>query len=191
MYYHMVSPYGEPYCLLVATSDDELPRAALPGKLPALSTSKNQYLGSALFRGGQMVGVMDGQKTLWARAIAGEVNNFAYHADGRTLRLLIRGAPKVSVDASGAMPRIAIGIGIVPVPQREMPDMAALDAKVRAEIMDMLLHLKSLGVDPIHFGARAAARFPSVAAFEAYGWIDRMWDAEFALDIIWHDAYTL
>ena len=200
MYYHMVSIYGEPFLMLIATADEQLPRqtmpnalmgASLPGKLPIESSSKNQHLGSAVFREGRMVGVMDGASTRWARVLKGEVKNFSYRADGKALRISLRNTPSIRVDARTDAPIIEISLSVLPIPQRAMPDYVILKTQIRAELEFMLQHCRSLGVDPILFGAKAAHQFLTVNDFRAYRWLDKLKNAQFRVNVDILEAYSL
>ena len=199
MYYHMVSCYGEPFCMLIATADPDAERMSLPngtlgkarpGKLPVESDSLNQHLGSALFKDGKMVGVLDGSLTRWARVISGEIKNFGYQSEGHALRLMLRTAPGIDIDTSKSAPVIHIKLSLLPIPQRTMPDIAVLKSQIRAEIENLFQHVRSLGVDPLHLGSIAAKRFATIAAFEEYNWPDCLRHATMELEIEILSAYT-
>ena len=182
LYYLMNSVYSDPmtsYALLEpsAKSDDSeaQPASALSGSPASLSQQfdsdiPTRYLGAAVFSGGKMRGVLDGEQTICANLLLNELNSFYYNVDEASVELIPEGAMKLSVDVSGEQARLIVK-GKFSLSAEELPlDQAALVQHLRADIEQTILAAQRMGVDPFGFAEAAAKHFSTIEDWVNYNW---------------------
>ena len=137
--------------------------------MPASSENENEYVGTALFRDGLMVGTLDGLETSLLNAIHGSTVFFNYSLDGMPVSLQSHGMTDLRIEN---MEEGAVAHRFRPAFQRdrrpEGPAAGSIRATLREDLAQLLAKCQSLGVEPFGFAARAASRFPSLAQWQAY-----------------------
>ena len=140
-----------------------------------LTASARQYLGTALFREGRMVGRLTAGETLLLDLLTGRVDTFSYDVDGATCMLSTLTGPRRRVKLDGDALTLEADIFLT---SEDSSDPALLDragAALSRETEALIRHCQSLGAEPFGFAAPAAARFPTYQR-----WIDWNWRAHFA-----------
>lgn len=198
LYYMMNSFYSDPTVMLASSHNPEGNVRTFPagmlgsgyaGSLPRLGLEGTEMMGCALIKDGQMVGMLDGGNTRWMRVLDGSLQKFDYICQDLALSLEIKYAPKVTVDLSGAHPKIHISLSVATLPRRVMPDLVVLEQQIRAELTTLLYHCQSLGVEPFNFAELAASQFLTIADFIQYDWNNQFQQAEISLDVKMVDVY--
>ncbi|MDO4739622.1 MAG: Ger(x)C family spore germination C-terminal domain-containing protein, partial [Eubacteriales bacterium] len=187
-YYDMHSIYGSPIAILAATADGMHTRLtpegragdALPGALPREGGSQNEYSGTALFRDQRMVGTLSSLETAWMNYLRGKTMSIDYSCEGTSLTLSPTFPPRVRIDTQSEQMRIEISARFTVGSQCSID---ALTALIDADLHALISKCQSLGVDPFLFSQRAAASFPDIPSWEAFGYIDRYITAQVEIDV--------
>ena len=140
-----------------------------------LTASTRQYLGAALFRDGRMVGRLGAGETLLLDLMTGSVDSFTYAADGATCILSTLRGPRLRVDKDIVRVEADIFLNA-----EDASDRAALDnaeIAMRRDMEALVRRCQAMGVEPFGFAERAAASFPTYAAWEAFDWHSKFADA--------------
>ena len=198
LYYLMNSVYSDPmssYALLDAQAQSESggeeaaqPASALAGDPSSLSQSlesdiPTRYLGAAVFSGGRMRGVLDGEQTICANLLLNELDSFFYNVDEASVELIPEGKFKLSVDIDGDVPRLYVK-GKLSLSAEELPiDEASLIEHLRADIEATIRAAQRMGVEPFGFANAAAKHFLTVEDWVRYGWKQRYPNAQVKVDI--------
>lgn len=191
VYFQMNSLYGDTAVTLAALNSGQGNRPvaagrtmdAYPGALPRNGDSQVEYMGSALLNSQQMVGVLTGLETQLLNLLSGEEISMHYLCDGRSITLGSAGHPRVKVDCSADIPVIQIGLKITAGPAQKVTDTHQLMTLLQADILDLIAHCQSLGVEPFGFAQYAAKNFWFYKDFQDYRWPDKFKDAKIELDI--------
>ena len=96
---------------------------------------------------------------------------------GASLSVSRLGPPTVRIDVSGGVPRVDVSFDVGVENMREDVDESAMLRKLTEGLSDLTARCQRLGVDPFGYGMRAAARFPTLAAWRAYDWRARFPEA--------------
>ena len=191
-YYQGVSVGSDPVAILCATSeeaeDEPLSDSALeemtPSTVPAESTNKNDYVGTALFRNARMVGTLDGLETSLVNAVRGAPVFFGYSLDGMPVSLQSHGMRALSIDVgpSGAL-RISFRLDFNVIADIESPPVGVLEARLEQDMLELLNRCQALGVEPFGFADHALKKTLSLAEWERFNWSERFSQAEFDVDV--------
>ena len=191
-YYRGVSVFSDPVAILCATAEaaPELSagQSALDGMtpktVPAESDNANEYVGTALFRDGLMVGALDGLETSLLNTIHGADVFFGYSLDGMPVGLQSHGIEglEFSAGADGRL-RISFTLRFNAIADLKAPSTEGIRQTLREDLLQLLRKCQRLGVEPFGFAARAAGQFASLADWQAYGWAERFAEAEFDVDV--------
>ena len=187
-----MSVFSDPVAILCATAQ-EAPEALrgrdaldglTPENVPASSENENEYVGTALFRDGLMVGTLDGLETSLLNAIHGSTVFFNYSLDGMPVSLQSHGMTDLRIEnmEDGRL-RIAFDLRFNVIADLKAPPLESIRTTLREDLAQLLAKCQSLGVEPFGFAARAASRFPSLAQWQAYDWPQRFSEAEFDVDV--------
>ena len=152
--------------------------------MPASSENENEYVGTALFRDGLMVGTLDGLETSLLNAIHGSTVFFNYSLDGMPVSLQSHGMTDLRIEnmEDGRL-RIAFDLRFNVIADLKAPPLESIRTTLREDLAQLLAKCQSLGVEPFGFAARAASRFPTLAQWQAYDWPQRFSEAKFDVDV--------
>ena len=196
LYYLMNSVYSDPmtsYAVLEpkALSEAESgaqPASALAGDLKSLSSSfesdiATRYLGAAVFSGGRMRGVLDGEQTICANLLLNELDSFFYNVREASVELIPEGQIKLSVDTQSNPIRLRVK-GKLSLSAEELPvDEEELIRSLRSDIENTIRAAQRMGVEPFGFAEAAARHFSTIEDWVNYGWKRRYLDAQVEVDI--------
>ena len=174
LYYLMNSVYSDPltsYAVLepaVSSGDDAADAtqsaAALTGEPAQFSANiesdiPTRYLGSAVFSGGRMRGVLDGTQTICTNLLLNELDSFFYSADEANVELIPEGSMKLSVDLQSDPVRLSVK-GKLSLSAEELPlDREALMRSLSSDIENTIRAAQRMGVEPFGFAEAAARQF--------------------------------
>ena len=191
-YYDGVSVFSDPVAILCATTkegpDEPTSESSLedimPENVPAESENENEYVGTALFRDGLMVGELDGLETSLVNAVRGAPIFFGYSLDGFPISLQSHDISGLEIyeDENGTT-RIGFTLRFNVIADLKSPPVEALKETLHADLLRLLEKCQTLGVEPFGFASHAATRFASLADWLEYDWPERFANAEFDVDI--------
>lgn len=141
----------------------------LPGHLPRTSPAENEYLGSALFSGARMTGVLTGEETGILCLMMGRaqrrtafIGNGQYKTNFRTrVRRRIREGGELGVQISMSLTRIA--------GEEEMPA-GEIARQIETQCVNVMHKLQAASCDAVGFGALAVRRYPDIGAWQRSDW---------------------
>jgi len=220
-YETMVSPYAEPYTIYAGMNTMELPplneaeqnkiakspiileKGFLPGEIPRAGTAKREYVGSAVFSGGKMVGTLDNYETRYMLMVTGKFNRGIMTCiDKREptnvipLEIRLGRKPKIGV-------KIQNGKTLIDLKLKIEADVGAIQSRIQYEDINMIKELnnnvkeviqngikktiektqKELKSDIFNFGYYAAKNFSTIQKFEEYDWLGKYPDADVNVSI--------
>ena len=198
LYYLMNSVYSdpmtsyavlEPKALAKSESGDEAqPASALSGDLASLSSEfesdiPTRYLGAAVFSGGKMRGVLDGEQTICTNLLLNELNSFFYNVKEASVELIPEGKIKLTVDTQSDPVRLIVK-GKLSLSAEELPiDEDALIRHLREDVKNTIRTAQRMGVEPFGFAEAAAKHFLTIEDWVNYGWKRRYLNAQVEVDL--------
>jgi len=151
--------------MLGGTSEED----RLPGHLPRTSPAENEYLGSALFSGARMTGVLTGEETGILCLMMGEaqrrttfIGNAQYKTD-----LPTRVTQRIEEDGTLSI-RVRMHLTRIAGEERAMAGEIA--GQVDRQMTAVLEKLKAASCDAVGFGGIAMRRYPDIASWESADW---------------------
>ena len=195
MYYLMNSIYSDPmtsYAVLDPSAEVEQneakPASALAGDISSLSRQfdsdiPTRYLGAAVFSGGRMRGVLDGEQTICANLLLNELDSFYYNEAEASVEMIPEGRFKLTVDVDSEPVRLRVK-GKLSLSGEELPvNEESLIEHLRADIEDTIRAAQRMGVEPFGFAEAAARHFITIEDWVNYNWKWRYSFAEVDVDI--------
>lgn len=166
----------------------------LPGGTPRRGGDPVVFLGTALFRGDKMVGVLTNEETRMFAILRGDFRSgYLAVADplepdkavtDKAVNLRLRlgrspdlgvsftdGRPTVTADIilEGEINSIASGINYESDAYKKLLE-EQISGVVRHDIVKIILYTQRLGVDPVNFGRLVRSRFSTYDEFRRYKW---------------------
>ncbi len=204
-YSDSLSPYGQAYTIYAGVNDFKnlkqgentgnspfiLESGIEPGKLPRSGDSKVEYLGSAAFNGGQMVGSLNCYETRYFQMVTGDFKRGTItiedkNSPGTAIPLDVRlgRAPRIKTHFENDTP-------VVDVVLKIEADLGAIQSRIEYERLDRIEELnsqietvilkgvkktiertqKEIGSDIFGFGRYIARHFATIQEFEQYNWL--------------------
>lgn len=152
---------------LVLSGDSDLDR--LPGHLPRTSPAENEYLGSALFSGARMTGVLTGDETALLCLMMGRAQQRTVFIGNAQYKTNLRTRVRRAIAEDGALSvRIGMNLTRIAGEAGEAPD--AIAREIEQSCVQVLRRLQAASCDAAGFGLIAARRYPDIPAWEAAGW---------------------
>lgn len=142
----------------------------LPGHLPRTSPAENEYLGTALFSGPRMTGVLTGEETGLLCLMMGKAQRrttFIGDAQYKT-NLPTRVSRKID-SADGALV-VSISMNLTRIAGEENVSAKEIAARIERACVDVLLRLRAASSDAIGFGRLAIRKSLTVKSWEAQNW---------------------
>ena len=202
LYHEMLSPYLTPlvgYAALTGEASDE-PAAVFPaqsnlyaGQLRQASQNPVQVYGGVLLDSKKMLCPLTGYETQLLM-ICRNVFNAAYLSytlEGLVYDFYIElnQHTQLGVDISGEKPRATVRIRLQAQSQTLLSTeeltriQELLEQMLASDIETLLKRAAAFGADPIGLGGALAKRFPTIEAFEAYDYTDRLTDFDFDVQV--------
>ena len=186
LYYATQSCYSDPTGIWGFPDAGEQPASAvIEADERALNeetatSSSRQYLGAALFRDGRLLARLDAEETLCLNLLTGRVDAFSFEAGGAARELSSALPTRVRVATDGEKPRIDVRVSLTGANALDAGPAEAAVARALARVIE---RCQRLGAEPFGFAARAAARFPTLQAWQAYDWRSRFAEAEVRVEV--------
>ena len=142
------------------------------GRLNAETTtaSTRQYLGTALFRDGVLVGQLDAGETLCLNLMTGRVSSFTFAASGKTCILSTLAGPRRRVMIEGDQVTVEAQIRLVAEDSTDRATLDRFEAAIAEAAVKLIRRCQALGVEPFRFAEHAAAHFPTYDRWRSFGW---------------------
>ena len=142
---------------------------------------ENRYEGAGLFRAGVLAGTLDGREAQLLGLMRGSVTVLSLpFGEAGTVILRRTGTPRVRVETLPDAPRITLSLRLAATAPGPL-DARALEQTLAAQCRALIGRCQEMGAEPFGFADRAALRFPTPEAFEAYGWHARFPSAQVEL----------
>ena len=154
-----------------------LPGAAdtdrLPGHLPRTAPAENEYLGSALFSGGQMTGVLTGEETGLLCLMMGEARRrIAFIGDAQYKTNLPTRVTRTIDRETGAL-TVIIRMNLTHIAGNENAMASSIAADIEQRCVSVLRKLQSAGCDAAGFGRIAVRSAMDEDAWRSMDWQTR------------------
>ncbi|MCX7711450.1 MAG: Ger(x)C family spore germination protein [Clostridia bacterium] len=205
------APYGQPIAILAAINDEgkfkpgegtgQLPFKTsgdyYAGDLARRGGSKAEFLGTAIFDGGKMVGELNGDETRILLMLRNQFHRAFYAVrdpkmPNKTITMDVRGQknPNIKVRFEGDKPVIDAKVFLegdvlaiqstIDYESKELkPILENEFRKLIKEQMDKTIKKCQLvNSDVFRFGSFAAMHFPTIPEWEEYNWLKRFKDAQ-------------
>jgi len=154
-----------------------LPGAAdldrLPGHLPRTAPAENEYLGSALFSGAEMTGVLTGEETGLLCLMMGEAKRRTAFIGDAQYKTNLPTRVSRSIDRESGALRIHIRMNLMHIAGSEDALAGDIAAQIEAGCVSVLGKLQSAGCDAAGFGHIAARSAADLPAWESMNWRSR------------------
>ena len=159
--------FDSPLVLQGASDTDRL-----PGHLPRTAPAGNEYMGSALFSGSRMTGVLTGSETGLLRLMAGKSDTRITVIDGAQYktRLATRSRRRIEPDGTLCV-SLSLALTLTAGEQRRTSDEIAAD--IERSCVSVLQKLQAASCDAVGFGRIAVRAYPDIPAWESSGWDTR------------------
>lgn len=166
------------------------------GELPRIGGSKVEFLGTAIFDGGKMVGELNGDETRALLMTRGEFKkgNFAItdpKNSEKTVSLNIsqQKKPKVKVNLTDSKPIIDLTVYLegeilaiqstIEYEKKELKPLLedAFKEQIKMNLESTIKKCQYLNSDVFKFGSVAGVQFRTIQEFESYNWLSKFKDA--------------
>lgn len=191
LYNALHSGYGDGAVALCATnlfaattsSTGDASGTVYAGDTARTGASLNEYMGSALFNGRRMVGMLTGYETQLLHILRGTLSSMLMMDDGLTAQLTQRSRPRVSVALNGAEPRVDVHVELYMQQHLAGVALDTAEARLTEELTALIAKCQQLGVEPFGFGALAVRQFPTFAKWNDFDWRSRFAQASVSVQV--------
>lgn len=144
----------------------------LPGHLPRTAPAGNEYMGSALFSGSRMTGVLTGSETGLLCLMAGKSGTRITVIDGAQYktRLATRSRRRIEPDGTLCV-SLSLALTLTAGEQKRTSDEIAAD--IERSCVSVLQKLQAASCDAVGFGRIAVRAYPDIPSWESSGWDTR------------------
>ena len=153
---------------LVLSADSETDR--LPGHLPRTSPSENEYLGTALFSGSRMTGVLTGEETGLLCLMMGEAQRQTTFIGDAQYKTNLPTRVHRWIDASDGALCVNVRMNLTRVAGEERALAQEIAAQIERACVEVLLKLRAASCDAVGFGRIAIRRSRTIPEWEARSW---------------------
>lgn len=160
---------------LTLNSETDIDR--LPGHLPRTSPAENEYLGSAIFSGPRMTGVLTGQETFSLCLMMGQARTRTAFSDGVQYKPNVPTRVTRSIDPEDGALCIHIVMNLSVIAGTMDKTGAEIAQEVEQNAANVLLKLQAASCDVIGFGRIAIRSAADIPTWESLNWAQRYSDA--------------
>lgn len=198
LYYKTCSVYSDPLAIYAVSDpegmlkqpDDQESKPASAMITPSdpetdyvKTQQANRFLGAAVFHGGRMVGRLTGDQVIYCKLLRGNQQTFPYTKSGHTLYLTRIGYPRVKIDTSENPVKISVRIRLSVLPGSENADLSGLEQDLESHLQNTINVCKAMKAEPFQFAETAARRFPTLAEWRDFHWIDKFIASQTEVDV--------
>lgn len=141
----------------------------LPGHLPRTSPAQNEYLGSAIFSGARMTGVLTGSETAILCLLMGEAMTRTSVIDGALYKTNVRTKVRRAIDSDGTL-SVDIALNLTLVAGESTRTDADIAAEIERSAVNLIEKLQSMESDALGFGNIAIRGSLDIPSWEARNW---------------------
>lgn len=144
----------------------------LPGHLPRTAPAGNEYMGSALFSGSRMTGVLTGSETGLLRLMAGKSDTRITVIDGAQYKTRLATRSRRHIEPDGTLcVSLSLALTLTAGEQKRTSDEIAAD--IERSCVSVLQKLQAASCDAVGFGRIAVRAYPDIPAWESSDWDTR------------------
>ena len=152
----------------VLSGDAELDR--LPGHLPRTSPAENEYLGTALFSGPRMTGVLTGEETGLLCLMMGEANRRITFIDSAQYKVNLSTRVTRRIDKTDGALCVHIRMNLTRIAGEESMTAQEIAARIERECVNVLLRLRAARSDAVGFGRLAIKNCLTIPEWQKANW---------------------
>ena len=162
--YAAANRFDSPLVLSGAADTDRL-----PGHLPRTSPAENEYLGSAVFSGARMTGVLTGEETGVLCLMMGRAQRRVSFIGNAQYKANLRTRVRRSIAEDGSL-SVFIRMNLTRIAGEQDMLAAEISGRIEALCVSVLQKLQAASCDAVGFGAIAVRRYPDIASWQAADW---------------------
>jgi len=147
----------------------------LPGHLPRTSPAENEYMGTALFSGSRMTGVLTGEETGILCLMMGNARRRTTFIGNAQYKTNLPTRVSRSIDPADGTLCVRIRMSLTRIAGEESASAAEISAQIERACVNVLLRLRAAQSDAVGFGRLAVRKSLTIPEWEA-----RNWPAEYA-----------
>lgn len=142
----------------------------LPGHLPRTSPAENEYLGTALFSGPRMTGVLTGEETGLLCLMMGEANRRTTFIGNAQYKINLPTRVRRRIDPADGALCVNIRMNLTRIAGEEYVSEEEIAADIERVCVDVLLRMRAAGSDAAGFGRLAIQNSLTVSDWESRNW---------------------
>ena len=142
----------------------------LPGHLPRTSPAQNEYLGSAVFSGPQMTGVLTGDETGLLCLLMGKAKTRTFTLDGAQYKTNVATRVAREIDKSTGDLVITIRMNLTRIAGESAQSGEDIARRIETDAAALLMRLQAMGSDAVGFGNIAIRRVMTISDWEHMDW---------------------
>lgn len=142
----------------------------LPGHLPRTSPAENEYLGSALFSGPRMTGVLTGEETGLLCLMMGRQQQRTVVIDGTQYGTTVRTRVRRALGRPDGALTVSVRMTLTRAAGEGGSPPGVIAAQIEQRCVGVLQKLQAASCDAVGFGRIAIRSAPDVPAWEARSW---------------------
>ena len=144
----------------------------LPGHLPRTAPAGNEYMGSALFSGSRMTGVLTGSETGLLCLMAGKSGTRITVIDGAQYKTRLATRARRSIEPDGTL-RVSLSLALTLTAGEQKRTSDEIAADIERSCASVLQKLQAASCDAVGFGRIAVRAYPDIPAWESSDWDTR------------------
>ena len=144
----------------------------LPGHLPRTAPTGNEYMGSALFSGSRMTGVLTGSETGLLCLMAGKSGTRITVIDGAQYKTRLATRARRSIEPDGTL-RVSLSLALTLTAGEQKRTSDEIAADIERSCASVLQKLQAASCDAVGFGRIAVRAYPDIPAWESSDWDTR------------------
>ncbi|MBR5287010.1 MAG: hypothetical protein IKU34_00270 [Clostridia bacterium] len=143
----------------------------LPGHLPRTAPAQNEYLGSAVFSGAAMTGVLTGDETGILCLLAGKARTRTFTLSGAQYKTNIPTRVTRRIDPQSGALCVDIRMNLTRIAGESSQTGADIARQIETGAAALIARLQAMGSDAVGFGRAAVRRSLTIQAWRASDWM--------------------
>ena len=193
LYYDTLSGAADPVGIMGYLDEEEVSQDVEAGAVvengfdrlrqKTRTASARQYLGTALFHEGRMVGKLDAKNTLYLNLLTCRLDSFTYTFNGLDHMLSSVRRPACRVHIDGNAVTLTAKVWLTGEDTLSEAAASALERDIAAALEAMIRRCQVDGLDPFGFGERAATHFLTYEELKRFNWPERYAAAQVFVEV--------
>ena len=142
----------------------------LPGHLPRTSPAQNEYLGSAVFSGAQMTGVLTGDETGLLCLLMGKAKTRTFTLDGAQYKTNVATRVTREIDKSTGDLVVTIHMNLTRIAGESTQSGEDIARQIETGAAALLMRLQAMGSDAVGFGNIAVRSALTISDWQRMDW---------------------